>query len=86
MFSATEIYSPSDKRLQRDERARRLRSTRSDWLATVEDVQFEHDHLGVSAIEFSGDLRPDHEHQPGYRCPRCGHLEPRQFWLHPAIS
>ena len=59
MFSPTEIYSPYDKRMQTEERARFMRWQRSDWLQSVEDEVFQHTMLGVTAIHFSGDHRPD---------------------------
>lgn len=38
---------------------------RSDWLASVEDIIFEHQYLGGRPIEFSGDLRPEVMAQTG---------------------
>jgi len=35
-----------------------MRAARSSWLSSVEDIIFEHERLGVSAIAFSGDTRP----------------------------
>lgn len=51
-------YSAADSAVLSAERARRVRMTRSDWLSSVEDIQFCHEALGVEAIPFSGDLRP----------------------------
>lgn len=51
-------WPPHELRMQREERARRMAWCRSDWHASVEDIIFEPQYLGVRPIEFSGDLRP----------------------------
>ncbi|MBN9214735.1 MAG: hypothetical protein J0J04_07965 [Microbacterium sp.] len=54
-----------EQRMQREERDRRMLWCRSDWLASVEDIIFEHQYLGGRPIEFSGDLRPEVMAQTG---------------------
>ena len=50
-------YTKFDEQAQRDERARRMRFARSDWNASVEDIEFEHQYFG-NDIPFSADHRP----------------------------
>jgi hypothetical protein len=40
------------------ERARHMLWCRSDWLASVEEIIWEHENMGRRPIEFSGDRRP----------------------------
>lgn len=50
--------------------------SRDDWLASVEDIIFEHDRLGVSEIPFSGDHVPREPRPEEERCClQCGETE-----------
>lgn len=51
-------YPPHEQRHQMQERARHMLWCRSDWLATLGDIAWEHENMGHRPIEFSGDRRP----------------------------